>query len=69
MINFTGVVDRREKQGAQVYKLDMQVKGLVPVGSTSRWEVANGTIQGELSVKESEWSGQLDALYTTSVLL
>ncbi|KAK3881181.1 hypothetical protein Pcinc_014366 [Petrolisthes cinctipes] len=67
VIKVSGVVDRREKQDAHVFKLDMQVKGLVPVGETGRWEVANGTIEGELSVKENEWGGQLDAFYTTSV--
>ncbi|KAK8390621.1 hypothetical protein O3P69_010366 [Scylla paramamosain] len=64
-IRVTGVVDRRQNRKTELMEVDMQVKCLLPQ-EDGRWVMAAGTIKGDLSLSEGEWTGGLEALYSPS---
>lgn len=61
----SGVVDLREKLGAQLYVLDLKLNYLHLVNDV--WQPSNGTIKGELSDTGSERAAELTVLYSPSV--
>ncbi|MPD00586.1 hypothetical protein E2C01_096068 [Portunus trituberculatus] len=67
-IKVTGVVDRRQSGGRELMEVDMQVSCLLPQ-EDGRWAMAAGTIKGNLFHGLSEWTGNLEALYSPSVML
>ncbi|XP_068244762.1 uncharacterized protein [Palaemon carinicauda] len=68
IVKFTGVIDLRQKAGAQLYEVDVQVNYLVP-GPGGTWQRATGTIQGSLSDNGSERDANLDIVYSPSLSL
>lgn len=60
------MVDRRLNRNTELLEVDMEVKCMLP-RENGGWTMASGTVKGDLTFSEGEWTGSLEALYRPSV--